>query len=366
MSKNNDNEIDILDINNKILNNFEKRKETLGKFKERLEDMNKSLEFENIRHGVKDTLQHNIFDLIEYIKDIEENISLNFYMLESVDLIEKYKEILNSPIKISFVGKVSKNNKEKQNIINQYLEVASKYIDLNINFERKEKIICKNCSGKDFDIDDQTNIYICSNCSAQQLILKNVSSYRDINRINISTKYSYDRKVHFRDTVKQYQGKQLATILPEVYEKLEEQFELHHLLEEGDKNSAKEIRFKNITKEHINIFLKELEYTKHYENINLIHYNMTGKKPDNIGYLEDKLLDDFDALTDAYDRKFKHLDRKNFINTQYILYQLLLKHRHPCKKEDFTMLKTIDRKHFHDEVCKVLFQECGWTFVSFW
>ena len=53
-------------------------------------------------------------------------------MLVSVDLIEKYKEILNSPIKISFVGKVSKNNKEKQNIINQYLEVASKYIDLNI------------------------------------------------------------------------------------------------------------------------------------------------------------------------------------------------------------------------------------------
>ena len=212
MSKNTENEIDILDINNRILNNFETRKQTLEKLKERLHDMNKSLEIENIRHGVKDTLQNNIVDITEYIKDIEENISLNFYMLESVDLIEKYKDILNSPLKMSFVGKVSKNNKEKNNIINQYLEVASKYIDLNINIEKKEKIICKNCSCKEFDIDEHTNIYICLDCSAQQLILKNVSSYRDINRINISTKYCYDRKIHFRDTIKQYQGKQLATI----------------------------------------------------------------------------------------------------------------------------------------------------------
>ena len=52
--------------------------ETLEKLKERLHDMNKSLEIENIRHGVKDTLQNNIVDITEYIKDIEENISLYF------------------------------------------------------------------------------------------------------------------------------------------------------------------------------------------------------------------------------------------------------------------------------------------------
>ena len=358
-------EIDILEINSKILQNFKNEKENLPKLKERFEEISKSLENTHIRQGVKDTLQANLDDLREYIKDIGEDISQNFYTLESIDLIEKFKEILNAPMKVSFVGRVSKNNREKHNIITQYLEVASRYIDLNINIEKKEKIICRNCSGKDFDIDDSTNIYICCNCSAQQLILKNVSSYRDINRINISTKYLYDRKVHFRDNLKQYQGKQLATINSEVYEQLENQFELHHLLE-GDKGSPKEIRFKNITKEHISIFLKELDFTKHYENINLIHYNITGNKPDDIGHLEDKLLNDFDCLTEVYDKKFKHLDRKNFINTQFILFHLLNRHKHPCKKEDFSILKTIDRKHFHDEVCKLLFQECGWTFVPYW
>ena len=81
----------------------------------------------------------------------------------------------------------------------------------------------------------------------------------------------YDRKIHFRDCINQYQGKQNSTVLQIVYDGLEEQFDKHHLLV-GDKNSPKEIRFSNITKEHVSIFLKELDHTKHYENTNLIHY----------------------------------------------------------------------------------------------
>ena len=194
--------------------------------------------------------------------------------------------------------------------------------------------------------------------------MKNISSYKDIERVNISSKYIYDRRIHFRDCINQYQGKQNSTINQKVYDDLEQQFELHHLLL-GDKNTSKNSRFKNILKEHINIFLKELDYSKHYENINLIHYDITGKKPDDISYLEDKLLEDFDILTEHYDKNYKHIDRKNFINTQYVLYQLLLKNKHPCNKEDFTVLKTLDRKTFHDEIMSNIFLQLGWNFVPF-
>jgi hypothetical protein len=142
-----------------------------------------------------------------------------------------------------------------------------------------------------------------------------------------------------------------------------EQFRKHHLLI-GTNKTLNEERCKNITKEHIHLFLKELEYTKHYENVNLIHYQMTGNKPDNIAYLEDRLLDDFDSLTNLYDKKFKNkpgFERKNFINTQYVLYQLLVRYRHPCKKEDFTILKTVDRKSFHDDVAKIVFEDLNWN-----
>ena len=100
------------------------------------------------------------------------------------------------------ISKISENKKHK---IKRGFELCTGKLN-NDNMEKKEKIICKNCSGKDFDIDESTNIYICQFCSAQQFILKNVSSYRDINRINISAKYVYDRKIHFRDTIKMLQA----------------------------------------------------------------------------------------------------------------------------------------------------------------
>jgi hypothetical protein len=356
-------ELNILTIDTQIFENFTEEKNRLNVYKLQLESINKSLELKNLKGRVKDALTKSKDNLINYINDIENNISFNFYMSETAEILEKYKEILNCPMKLNFLGKSTKNNKEKDELIDKYVEIASKYVIIEVLKKQKDKIICKNCNSKEFDIIDN-NIHICINCSAQQIIMKNISSYKDIDRVNISSKYIYDRRIHFRDCINQYQGKQNSTINQKVYDDLEQQFELHHLLV-GDKNTPKNIRFKNILKEHINIFLKELNYSKHYENVNLIHYNITGKKPDDISHLEDRLLEDFDILTEFYDKNYKHIDRKNFINTQYVLYQLLLKHKHPCNKEDFTILKTLDRKTFHDEIMSNIFLQLGWNFVPF-
>jgi ribosomal protein S24E len=80
--------------------------------------------------------------------------------------------------------------------------------------------------------------------------MKHNSSYTDIDRVNISCKYTYDRKVHFRDCINQYQGKQNSTIHQKIYDDLEIQFERHHLLH-GGKETNKEIRFKDVTKNHV-------------------------------------------------------------------------------------------------------------------
>lgn len=358
-------DIDILDIDAKIRINFKEEENKLQSYRDKLIDIKKSLELKNIRPRVINTLINTEKELNEHIKDIENNISLNFYITETALILEKYKEILNKPMKVNFMGKPIKNNKEKEKIINEYINIAKKYVNIDIEFNNKNdkngKIVCNNCPNKkDFEIIDE-NIYICLVCSSQQIILKNVSSYRDIDRINISSKYQYDRKIHFRDALNQYQGKQNSTIENKVYEELEKQFELHHLLI-GDKTTDKKKRFQNITKEHISMFLKELDYTKHYENINLIHYNITGRKPDDISHLEDKLLEDFDIVTETYDKLFKNINRKNFINTQFILYKLLCKNKHPCSEDDFAVLKTVDRKTFHDDVFREICNYLEWSF----
>jgi hypothetical protein len=181
----------------------------------------------------------------------------------------------------------------------------------------------------------------------------------------MSSKYSYERKIHFKDCINQFQGKQNSTIDEKVFKNLEEQFELHGLLTK-DKDSPKKTRFQNITKEHILLFLKENGQSKHYEDVILIFHKMTGKRVDDIAYLENQLMEDFDKISNLYDKKFKFtgkIDRKSFINTQYILYQLLRRHKYPCRKEDFNMLKTLDRKSFHDDIVKELFEGLNFNFT---
>ena len=113
------------------------------------------------------------------------------------------------------------------------------------------------------------------------------------------------------------------------------------------------------------MFLKELGLSKHYENINLIHYNLTGIKPADISHLEDVILSDFDELTVLYDKKYKNtINRVNFINTHHVLYQLLRRHKYQCKKSDFSILKTIDRQTFHDNIMNILFNCLGWQYEN--
>jgi hypothetical protein len=353
------NEFDILGIDAQIHLQFQTELDGLGELEIRLTDLNRSLRSTSLRPRIKEVLENARVELFEKVERIKSQNDHHFYIAESVPLLQKYKDILNVPMKISFIGRQVRNDKEKRGIVSQYIEIAKKHIHVAAekpNRKRRNRVVCDNClNRKEFEIVDG-NVYVCVLCSAEQIVVHHASSYNDVDRVNISSKYMYDRKVHFRDCMNQYQGKQNSTVQPIVYASLEKELFAHHLLLPG-KN-----KFDNVTKEHISMFLKELGYIKHYENVHLIHYNMTGKKPDNISHLEDQLLDDFDALTALYDKRFKHkISRKNFINTQYVLFQLLKRHKHTCNAEDFTILKTMDRKFFHDDICRVLFEELGWN-----
>ena len=359
-------EPDLLSIDSAIRKKFMVEYNNLPLYRKKLKDMDVTIKSSNLSTRLRRSITIEYTRLKSYIKEVETQTKYNFYLANSAGLVEEYKTILKIPIKMNFMGRAVKKSKRKRILIKSYLVVAAKYINIDDTKKRKQPpVVCLNCGNKkEFDILDKTT-YTCMLCFAQQNIMKHNSSYNDINRVNISSKYMYDRKVHFRDCIKQYQGKQNCTIIPKVYEDLKNEFFLHHLLE-GNKNTSNTVRFRNITKNHILMFLKELGYSNHYENVHLIHFTLTCIKPDDISHLEDQLLEDFDSLTELYDAMYKHIERKNFINTQYVLYQLLRRHKHPCKKEEFIILKTIDRKFFHDEVCQKLFTELGWNHTPFY
>lgn len=330
-------------------------------------------------HSQIELLQLIIKDLnlhVKTLRELQSKDNLYFYILYTTPLVEKYKEELQQPIRMNFMGEQqSPDTTERDRLRIEYLKIARKFtknvlLDIHIPLESLKSAECFFCNDSNTE-QIERNMIICRNCGIEKENFEMTFSYKDSERINITSKYTYDRKIHFRDCINQFQGKQNSTISQDVYVKLYEQFQQNGLIQCEDavlydQSPENRILFQNITKKHIAMFLKETGYSKHYEDINLIYHTITGFPLDDISHLEEKLMMDFDRLSDMYDEmyiKTKKIERKNFINTQYVLFQLLRRHKYPCQQSDFNFLKTTERKCFHDTICSELFKELGWNFT---
>lgn len=235
----------ILQIDAQIKKNFKKEFSNLSKYKKQLKSLQKSLLKDNLKPKIKKNFIEAKEELEEKILKIEEKRNLNFYLTETLPLVEEYKNILKKPIKIDFMGKLTKEDPQKKEIYLKYIDIALKYIDLDLEVNSNQKIKCNNCKNtKNFEIVDE-NIYICSKCYSEQMIIKHVSSFKDIDRVNISSQYMYDRKVHFKDGVNQYQGFYIIYIFNYTFQNLIENTKnLKLLIQNINKNKFENFKAK--------------------------------------------------------------------------------------------------------------------------
>jgi hypothetical protein len=370
-------EIDILNIDKNIRDKWKNNKDKITDIDKQIEDIRDILKDNALSiHIIKD-LNDKIEMLLKNKQEcIDFQTNLNFYVMDVTPLLESYKQMLIAPKKISFMTKKQNDNQDVRTVVKKYLEILKIY---NIDYAELEDIVssnnkspvkkkeCKKCkSTQEFIYNEYANVEICESCGSQEEKAYKSSCYKDISRVNISNKYTYERRVHFKDCINQYQGKQNASIDDKVYKDLEIQLELHGIVQTQQQCENISKRFSSVTKEHILLFLKETGHSKHYEDVVLIYHKLTGKKVDDISHIEDALMEDFDKISNVYDQKFKFtgkIERKSFINTQYVLFQLLRKHRYPCKRNDFNMLKTLDRKSFHDDIVKEIFEHLNFNFT---
>jgi len=354
---------DILSLNANILSRIERE-----------EELNKET-LETINALIKQCSDEKTLGELKSLREtICQDITKDLFMAKSCMIIDEYKNILKVPI--------SRDNEVSLPILKRKAELSGDFVGLVKDLVREKNwcditvqqnnisdniscAVCENSDENSFDLNEY-NQRICMLCCTQQTSIETGITHKDYTRINIVGKFIYNRVLHFQDCIKQYQGKQNCKIPDEVYADLDNKFRAHRLLLEDVTNNH--IKYSKITRNHIKLFLKELKHTKHYENVNLIYFTLTNKRVDDISHLEEQLVEDFKDLVALYDEthgkdKPQELDRKNFMNVQYLLFQLLRRHSHPCKIEDFTILKTVDRKLFHDEICKNLFNKLGWKFT---
>jgi len=106
---------DIIQIDNRFKEDIKNRNNDIVKYKKLLNDLELTLSKDN-KEKIKKVIIREYDGVKQKINDIENNKKLNFYLLDTALIIEKYKEILRKPIKISFLGKKPKKNIEKERL----------------------------------------------------------------------------------------------------------------------------------------------------------------------------------------------------------------------------------------------------------
>ena len=368
---------DIFHIDEKIKKNIYDDNQRLNHYKTELNNLNNLIKY-NERNNENEDLQtlsdkkkkeicNKIKTLEQKIYDIENDISITEYICLSTPILDKFKKLIHIPMKVTFFNTShEKNNTDnsilenkKHEILDEFYEIAKKYIPIkSYKKETSQKYIC-NCGNKTNYTEKQNKI-ICNECSHVHCVQSIQTSFKDIDRVNLSQKYKYKKKVHFRDTVNQYQGKQNKKIEPEIFKILENQFLIHNLINTESKNDYE--KYSNITKEHIYMFLFETNNSNYYEDINMIHTHFTGIPCPDISHIEHLLYEDFDRVVDAYET-LEDIDRIHFLNGQYILYQLLRRRKFKVKESDFDILKTRERLVEHDVIYQKICMKLEWTFL---
>jgi hypothetical protein len=297
---------------------------------------------------------------------IQYTIIFHQYEQETIPIIDQFKKLLNCTIKDTFMKKkqtTSEINTKKVSLISEYLQIVYKYSVLSSylpSFEEEttKQLICQDCK---VELDCFEHSFICPICFVEQphFYQDEAVSFKDLSRINTNVKYSYIRQTHFRDTIKQFQGKQNKYIDDKVYQTL------LHCFESSSMKPLPNGKY-NISKDHIKMFLQENSFYKYYEDINLIHYELTGIPCPDISSYEKQLIDDFDKFVTVYDKVIQNdycnYTRSNILNSYYILFQLLKKNGYSCKESDFPIIKTVDRKIEHDEIYEKCCKQLGWFF----
>jgi len=308
-------------------------------------------------------LNQRIAETRKKIKDIQSTFDYGLYVFRTIDILKTYKNLLKSQPKKSFVvdKKVifDPNDVERENLVHTYYSIAQNYIALvNIPLQTR-KMICDGCLKSNFEISlDDDSIYICKECKIQREVFNDTPSFKDTNRVNMSSKYTYTRKGHFVDAVKKFQGTQNVDErkIKLAITTIQSEMKKHNLVaERGKKNS--------VTKDQVYMFLSEQSLSAHYDDLNLLYHMITGEPCPDLSNIIDGVMSDFDKLEEVLST-IKDEDRSNSLTVDYKLYKLLQRHGFRCRKDDFYILKTKVKEDEHDEKMKEAWDILGWEWIA--
>ena len=331
----------ILHIDEQIRAQLTSKMSTLPQLQQNLKDM---LWVATEGASPLDQLQarERVTQMRRLISDIEGGFELSWYLLRTSEMLQRYRSLLQSTRQTSFLLESKTVDQESQvhernALIFDYLRIAREYLDLENFIPKPTGLSCPACHGSEFTQD--ANAYTCKSCYVQIEIPDDSPSFKDTDRVNMTSRYIYTTRGHFNDAMNRFTATQNTSIDESVLATLREQLAQHGL--DGP-------RKKKVTKDHLYMFLSEQRLGEYYEDINLIYFLITREKPPDITHLRTELFEMHEDVEKAY-AVVRNSERTNSLNVNFKLYKLLQLLGFKCNKDDFYFLKTPTKQSEHEE-----------------
>ena len=353
-----DNDINIIQIHQNILNILSSDKsDVLDELRNKLSSENKKVKTPQI---YRDRIESNkiIKRLTKEINDIVEKTIYIKYINESNSLLDQYKKLGPIQINLDFGANESdaptKDDEQRNHIIESYIKIAEKYI--NINIYKKNDVKYYTCPECDLELDRSVNMHndgfmICPECSIEiPIFLKREENIESTSE-NITLKIEPDIG-NFVKRIDAYSG-----IMPETYpsnlEKIIDTYftkygyitceEIRNLPLNPDGRTRG-----NTSKKILESVLKDDSIQKLYEHSEWICFEYWGWVRHDISHLREKLLHDF-KISQSIINENKG-ERKSNINREYRLFRHLEKLGY--KKLDLLDFRMVKEKSldYHENI----------------
>lgn len=339
---------DILHVHDIVLCRLELEKKELPEMYRKKEEIEKRL-----KNQLKIVERKKLVGQLEEIKTkinlIESEANKKNYIEESKNLLQRYQQ-LGPIIKVrSFLDENKEDfienpeQEDRLSIIRQYLDIAKKYIPLNVVRIIPNNRTCPGCGQELVFVDPEDySLERCEECGFERQNFSKPSFFKEsANQGRSVSNSDYEDRENFIKALECYLGEQkpppesLFKALDAWAEKYnhppKEEIRQLPLNEDGTRGEY--------GKSMLLQALADEGYADYYKDIKLIgHLHWGWKLPSVTQQERDLILQDYDNTQKVFNAIPK--ERKSSLNTQYRLYRHLEARKIPCKPTDFKLPTT--------------------------
>lgn len=362
-----ENRATIGELHEKKMKEFDEYYKQLPKKQKELTEIQtkiKALDSNNYeQYNILKNLQEEEKKLKKIVDEMINQTNMFDYLLKVSHIFQKQSQLIEEEKHVESNSKegikkyiIVEEGAQKGNLLKEYIAACNNSIV--IQSKNENIFLCKGC-GNDCIVNTKECLLICKKCGE-------CKSWQDpdtpqwSDEVDVTKAYRYKRLGYFIEHLYRIQAKE-CTVIPDAV--------INKLLMELKKRRITDPN--KITPKLIKSFLKILDLTNYYDNVNSIIRTLSGKEaPVFPEYLEDKLVVMFMRTQEPFER-FKDIipDRNNYLSYPYVIRQLLIIIAKTEENEEilrfvkmFPLLKSRLKLWYQEKVWEKICERLDWPF----